>query len=350
RAQPEVEHAGYKRHIIARNPPRFDEDGDEIDDLDDDEEADLSAAEDNPQPYYSQHLTTLANSIRASLQQEEALLEKMKLILSRLLGDDPWVPVGMLETEYDHTVLEATKENGTGGESSSVPNLQEVADVVAATTQRDTSAEPETTKEGQPEAAASNPQQEETDDQMQIDGTDTASKTADEPSQADEDADDTNSQPASHRMTTRAQAHVHSSPPHSPGRMTPESLEAYPIHPLFSFPHGKLADRDVGLPAGEADETRQWLLLYCQKKEETVRQMRELHAGLMEADRKRKLVLKWSKAEGHIGEMSDGEDWVDKEEWGLTEDLLKGREEEEEEGVVQGKKTRARGRREDKEK
>jgi hypothetical protein len=40
--------------------------------------------------------------------------------------------------------------------------------------------------------------------------------------------------------------------------------------------------------------------------------------------------------------MSDGEDWYDKEEWGLTEDLKKGQDEEEEDTTTTGKKTRNR--------
>lgn len=46
--QPKIEHAGYRRHIIARNPPLIDEDGDEIEEVDDDESVDGSIAEDNP--------------------------------------------------------------------------------------------------------------------------------------------------------------------------------------------------------------------------------------------------------------------------------------------------------------
>jgi hypothetical protein len=55
--------------------------------------------------------------------------------------------------------------------------------------------------------------------------------------------------------------------------------------------------------------------------------------------------MKWAKAEGHVGlnrDMSDGEDWYDKEEWGLEEDLKKGQDEEEEDAATTAKKTRAR--------
>ena len=43
-----IEHAGHYRDILRRNPKRYDEDGDELDDEDVDEEADARAAEENP--------------------------------------------------------------------------------------------------------------------------------------------------------------------------------------------------------------------------------------------------------------------------------------------------------------
>ena len=55
--------------------------------------------------------------------------------------------------------------------------------------------------------------------------------------------------------------------------------------------------------------------------------------------------MKWAKAEAHVGlnrDMSDGEDWYDKEEWGLDEDLKKGQDEDEEDATTTSKKTRAR--------
>ena len=44
-----IEHAGYHRYILQRNPPRFDPDGDLVD-LDDEyeDEDDLSTVEENP--------------------------------------------------------------------------------------------------------------------------------------------------------------------------------------------------------------------------------------------------------------------------------------------------------------
>jgi hypothetical protein len=44
-----IEHAGYRRHILQRNPPRFDPDGDIVEPSDEyEDEDDLEAVEENP--------------------------------------------------------------------------------------------------------------------------------------------------------------------------------------------------------------------------------------------------------------------------------------------------------------
>ena len=43
-----IEHAGYTRYILQRNPVRYDSEGEELDDDDEDTEADAAVAEDNP--------------------------------------------------------------------------------------------------------------------------------------------------------------------------------------------------------------------------------------------------------------------------------------------------------------
>jgi hypothetical protein len=99
------------------------------------------------------------------------------------------------------------------------------------------------------------------------------------------------------------------------------------------------------LPKHEAEETRRLLQLYIQKQEEVCRGAQRVYDGLLKADRYRHMVMKWAKAEGHVGhnrDMSDGEDWYDKEEWGLEEDLKKGQDEEEEDATTTAKKTRTR--------
>lgn len=119
-------------------------------------------------------------------------------------------------------------------------------------------------------------------------------------------------------------------------------VEEHFIHPLFRLPPAARAERDLGLPEQEAEEVRRLLLLYVQKQEEICRGTRRLYEGLLRADRYRRTVWQWSKAEAHRGEMSDGEDWYDKEEWGLTEDLKKGEDEVEEDTAQTQKKTRNR--------
>ena len=150
------------------------------------------------------------------------------------------------------------------------------------------------------------------------------------------------SKPAPHRMTTRAQAQAVSDNSGSSRTRTPSPSSWVPpaIHPLYLIPEAARPDRDFGLPSSEAEETRRLLMAYVQKQEEVVRGVETLYEGLLRADRMRQTVFKWCKAEGHVGEMSDGEDWYDKEEWGLEEDLKKGHDDEEEDTTTQGKKTR----------
>ncbi|KAL6827735.1 RXT2-like protein [Trichoderma camerunense] len=124
-----------------------------------------------------------------------------------------------------------------------------------------------------------------------------------------------------------------------------KDAEASYIHPMFLPPTNASLDRNLGLPDNEAEDIRRLLALYVQKQEEVCRGAARLHLGLLRAQRLRKDVLDWSKAEAHCGpnrDMSDGEDWYDKEEWGLTEDLKKGQDEEEEDTATAGKKTRNR--------
>lgn len=151
------------------------------------------------------------------------------------------------------------------------------------------------------------------------------------------------SQPPPHRMTTRAQAQAASEKSTSSRTRSNSVASSVPpsIHPLFLIPQHAHPDRDFGLSPNEAEEMRRTVMLYVQKQEEICRGAEKLYYGLLKADRMRKTVFKWCKAEGHVGEMSDGEDWYDKEEWGLDEDLRKGHDEEEED-ANQGKKTRAR--------
>lgn len=145
------------------------------------------------------------------------------------------------------------------------------------------------------------------------------------------------------RMRTRAQAQAASdnTAASATRSITPE-LGDDEINPYFLAPPASHPDRNQGLPQHEADETRRLLQLYIQKQEEVCRGAEKVYEGLLKADRQRKEVMKWAKAEAHIRDMSDGEDWYDKEEWGLDGDLKKGQDEEEEDAATTAKKTRTR--------
>ena len=110
--------------------------------------------------------------------------------------------------------------------------------------------------------------------------------------------------------------------------------------PLFLLPPSLAANHRaprhlarLGLPVEEFLETRRLLTMYIQKQEESVRGYEALLGKLIRAQRMRDKVWEWCKAEGHVGEWSDGEDWIDAEAWGLQPDeLKKGKDEEEVEG------------------
>lgn len=153
---------------------------------------------------------------------------------------------------------------------------------------------------------------------------------------------DGGSRPPPRRMRTRAQAQAASEPAVSSRTETPDAWVPPEIHPLFLIPEKAIPDKNYGLPPSEAEETRRLLMAYVQKQEEVVRGAEKLYEGLMQAERQRKTVFRWCKAEGHVGEMSDGEDWYDKDEWGLEDNLRKGHNDEEEDTTVAGKKTRGR--------
>jgi len=151
------------------------------------------------------------------------------------------------------------------------------------------------------------------------------------------------------RMTTRAQtnaANPHTEDGQSPSSSADTTGSLPTPHPLFLIPDNVRPDANFGLPATEAEETRRLLWSYIQKQEETVRGFEHMLESLLRACHMKSDVLEWSKAEGHIGEMSDGEDWYDREKWGLAEgeDLKKGTDEDEVETVDDSRTTAKRNR------
>ena len=116
------------------------------------------------------------------------------------------------------------------------------------------------------------------------------------------------------------------------------------VHPFFLAPPHALPNPTAGIHPALADEVRRYLSMYVQKQEEVTRQSEELLTGLRKALRLKNTVWDWCRSEGHVGEMSDGEDWIDAEKWGVDpSELRKGEEVEDEDpaGMVV-KKTRNR--------
>ncbi|KAI9766084.1 MAG: hypothetical protein M1840_006791 [Geoglossum simile] len=430
----EIEHAGYKRHIVSRNPPRLDEDGDELDEEDIDEEADAAARAENVYgdirveevlapltsvadlpnhpslsfPYLSNTLPELAKQASDMVHREKASLWKAKQLLMKFRGDESWAPCGVMESDNDIALfgpigiearncrpgsrqslsvaprkgrrasaggvsetlnhraikLKQASDNGLSDHLAAADkNGREVAeDISMADAPKDgapsneplvsNTVGPQNGPDAGPNGVAPSTADLGMDDtqngeHLSKNKNPTANGSLEDQTSAELDleAEEESSQPAPHRMTTRAQALATASntPPHSRSRSpTPNSPLDNWVHPIFLIPELARPDPDFGLPQAEATDTRRLLLLYVQKQEEVCRGAEQLRDGLLKANRRRKEVWKWAKAEAHVGEMSDGEDWYDKEEWGLEEDLKKGKEEDDDDGGKEGKKTRGR--------
>ena len=330
-----VDYNGYRREIISRNPPLLDAEGYEIDSEEDDDaavqEAVSAAADDNPYagiqlerllaplasvtdlashpmlslPFKNKALTELTGQGASWMHKENHALWKVKPLLIKLCGDHIWVDSGLMVTPNDADLFDdafvarlavaqgAKLPNGAGNDGP--PETKETngdthmadADKVPAT--NGTSVKEEAMKSGPSRGAATSTEKE------------------------TENEDDT---------------------------------EDGFIHPLYLAPRSAHPEPNLGLPETEADDLRRMLQMWVQKQEEVARGTRKLHEGLLRAERLRKTVMRWAKAEAHSGpnrDLSDGEDYYDHEEWGLDEDLKKGHDEEEEDAQVQQqKKTRNR--------
>jgi hypothetical protein len=336
------------------------------------------------------------------LAKERASLWKMKKLLNLMSGDHVWAPCDMFETENDiHLFSDGRQEYREHIERSrarladvALSNVADAADAADAgvdVPMADVLAEPverpqpdglvpEITEAVEPTATTGPPlpvradMESSTADTNKDEVKDTKANVAgaprnesleqqlDQPENKERENDpkqleeepvvaedgealqDQEEAPEPRRMRTRAQAQAAT----DNDTMTPRERSATPstnesfVHPFFMAPASARPNPDLGLPPIEAEETRRLLQLYIQKQEEVCRGSARLYDGLLKAERLRKTVYKWAKADGHVGEMSDGEDWYDKEEWGLTEDLKKGQDEEEEDAVTTAKKTRTR--------
>ncbi|KAL4814027.1 RXT2-like protein [Aspergillus spinulosporus] len=454
-----IEHAGYTRYILNRNPVRYDSEGDELDDDDEDSEADAAVAEENPfseialehflcplkhpselpshpslsHAYTSKALPHMTQAIEAKLRQERALLWRARNLHRQLLGDGSWAPCGLFETPEDRLIFEPQmvstghsspllhyETNGikvsSGGGLDSLKDigqnslstketessqhggdkLVDTTTNVGMTTQLNGRTEdalfyPDTGHSKEPKfeevdtAVSDLPQHSETREGGEVInhgdkphntpgdldrmsetesmvGKETRENGKTEPDHqksndgqnADEDVEMENisSPEPPRRMTTRAQTNA-GPPQHDADsrRASPsassDTLSSLPTpHPLYLVPESVRPDPNFGLPPNEAEDTRRLLWSYVQKQEETVRGLEHMLESLLRACRMKEDVFEWCKAEGHVGELSDGEDWYDREKWGLAEgeDLKKGADEDDVEPVEESRSSNKRGR------
>lgn len=361
-------------------------------------------------PYTSRAIDQLIQNAQEMLSKEQVALWRVKQMASEIRGDQTWVPCGALETEHDLLLFnqgvpgttappsvagtlpdttsnidfgdrvdqtqptagtEATRLDAENEPKAETTRTADTMDVTRHELDRPETAEerPDSSNAADPgastkveEADASHPE-EPTDTSM----TGNAESVTKQPTATHDDSDITNNTttipisqeddaPAAHQMTTRS-ARAQAFPPASPDSPNLTTSPSTPqVHPFFLAPEGAMPSRSYGLPPMEADDTRRLLYAYCQRQEEVVRGVQRLYHGLLRAKRMRDTVWEWCNAEGHIGEMSDGEDWVDEGAWGLAEGELKKGEDEIEEGDAEvvvggrgagvaaggGKKTRGR--------
>jgi RXT2-like, N-terminal len=335
-------------------------------------------------PYREKGLPELIRNAEDMLHREQQVLWKMKRLFTEMRGDLQWAPVGSFHTSYDdriigfhrastssaailadvppvaqfhqlttstieaEAVLQARQEdvqmadgvdisiepatNGSDAvESGQEPQDVEIKDHVALPTTNGTA------HNGASENTGTNGTTLTTEDATMEDSalTQTIEEGAEQVETATSVGDADSIITPAHRMTTRAQANQSTRTPSLARSVSPGSSVPI-IHPFFHFPQAVVGDQNLGLPVQMADEARLALTTYISKQEEIVRSCRDIHSGLLKAMEMRTNVWNWTKAEGHIGEMSDNEDWVDLEEWGIDPrdtriKYVKGQQEDEQE-------------------
>ncbi|KAH8170380.1 rxt2-like protein [Sarocladium implicatum] len=386
-----VEYAGVRRSILYRNPPLLDDEGYEIDSDDDPdrvEDAIAAAAEFDPyanirlenvlapltattdlpthptlsKPFTSETLPDLVLKSCQMMRKENQSLWQVRHLWTTLCGDQTWAPCEMMigpnDVELytdDHvarhllSLARSNPEDGPGAKSpqpvsgdaaanggdtvavadGDVP-MTESSEAKLENGETSESKEPTRVKKPLPDGPRPDPE----DIPMQNgEASPGANKETGKPETED---------PSNEHAAADSSKQQGPTAGENAALSALEDPESTFVHPIFVTPDNARADRDAGLSEHEADQLRKLLALYVQKQEEVCRGAEKLHEGLLKAQRLRADVLHWSKAEAHAGvnrDMSDGEDWYDREEWGLTEDLKKGQDEEEEDTTTTGKKT-----------
>ncbi|KAF9876219.1 hypothetical protein CkaCkLH20_06162 [Colletotrichum karsti] len=402
-----IDYAGQQRTIISRNPPIVDEEGYEIDSDDDEERiqeavasateldpyanirieqilAPLTASTDLPthptlsKPFTAKTLNEIADQSCEVMRKENRSLWKVKHLFTRLCGDYTWIPCGMMvgpddvelySAEYLERAFQGGLKTSTENEEPSPAPVN--GDARPNQAPNGTNGEPSGDKDSgdgditmtdagsdKPEGRKPLPDKPAKDDAKAEGDTAKPSEGQTSTDATPKEGEEASADKKQKQKATDVEMHQAGAvpPPHQDAEATNRNGTHVPsvesdqmdetfVHPFFRPPPNARPDQNVGIPEPEAEDIRRLLALYVQKQEEVCRGARKLHEGLLKANRLRRTVLHWSKAEAHCGpnrDMSDGEDWYDKEEWGLTEDLKKGQDDEEEDTGTVAKKTRNR--------
>lgn len=313
----------------------------------------------------------------------------------KLIGDEVWMPLGRLESKDDWDLFEPKPQrpessrkrkrdeevpavNGVNGHTQRAAehNTNEVEPPNVPTNHSNAAAGDETAAESSEQpATATDVDMHDADAQGEkaAETGITGSRTEeDQPPTANGDPSATNGNdnpdalgsdtagtpPPPSRRITRALAAENTTLDDSSQRSrspSTSSITSTLLHPdpIYLLPaHLSTASRlpallaSLGMTIEELLETRRLLMMYIQKQEETIRGYESILQKLYKAKRMRGQVWDWCKAEGHVGEMSDGEDWIDAAAWGeRSEDLKKGKDEDENaEGQVEEEQTRGRAK------
>lgn len=330
------------------------------------------------------------------LRRERANLWKAKRVLQRFRGDADWVPCGVFDSEDGDALLDgeapaeetmsvvpsvaaisaqleiegATSTNiandissGNGhDEAAEIVKAEETTDGILGGAQAAAAPVDQAPDPAQPSRSDTGPNGDRAD---QMDVTPSLAHIAGVSEQdiaAASDAGSASNGTNTHAMTTRARARSPASngdDEHGPSSPSPsDSISTPAVHPWFIAPQSSFPDRDLALPPPEAEEVRRFLLLYVQKQEQIVRSLEALYSGLQKAERLRTWVLRVCRAEAHVvpdgkgnmvTEMSDGEDWYDLGDWGMTprdlkDGVLEKGKDEVEDVEEEGRKVRGRRR------
>lgn len=271
------------------------------------------------EPYRSRLLKDMVAAIDEQLRQERNTLFKAKRLLRELLGDAPWMPCGFLQSEADRNIFYPRWGNKREDEKP-------VANGNPGNVDQTQGEQLERTQQNRVEATKSEPS-------IAVDGYQLGRDHRDDANE-NHDYDETESDIESDSTTPAADADSetdikpHNHPQnnlHNRRRHRRHHRRFSPTlpHVLFLAPPIVRPDQTGGLPPPEADDLRRLLWSFVQKQEETVRGLERVHGTLLRASRMRAQVWDWCLTEAHVGEMSDGEDWWDDEQWGLLPGELK---------------------------